>query len=280
MILKEENYYSVESNMAYCSASQFKDIVGYPLMHGCEARAMATIKGEYQPEVTKALLIGSILDALWEGATPDELIDRFPDCVSTRGTTKGELKNEYRQALELYKRTLKDKKFCQYMSGDKQVIMTGTINDLPFKIKIDSYIVDKAIVDLKSTQNASPDFRYFIPDTGLRLPFYLAQGYDIQLAIYQEIVRQNTGYKLPCYLCAIDKKTHPLPQIIQLEQSILDEALEQVKQNTYKIIALKNGDIEPISCNSDGCDYCRDHYECQVISSSEFETHDVKMGDV
>jgi hypothetical protein len=139
---------------------------------------------------------------------------------------------------------------------------------------MDSYHEGKAIVDLKSTQNASPDFRYYIPDLGQKLPFYLAYGYDIQLAIYQEIVRQNTGYKLPCFLTVVDKKSHPLPQIIQLENKLLDDALTGVKNNVYRIIALKGGEIEPICCNYDECDFCRDMYECKVLSTSEFETHD------
>lgn len=272
--LTASNYYSLEANKAYCSASQYKDFIGYPLKHGCEARALATLNGTYQPDITKALLIGSILDALWEGATPADLVERFPDCVSTRGATKGEIKAEYRQAIDLYKRSIADKKFSQYMSGEKQVIMTGEIEGLPFKIKMDSYHDGKAIVDLKSTQNASPDFRYYIPDLGQKLPFYLSYGYDIQLAIYQEIVRQNTGYKLPCFLTVVDKKSHPLPQIIQLENKLLDNALTGVKNNVYRIIALKGGEIEPICCNYDECDFCRDMYECKVLSTSEFETHD------
>lgn len=277
--LSKDNYYSLEMAQKYCSASQYKSFIGYPLSKVCEARAMAELRGEWKQETSKALLIGSILDSLWEGATPDELIERFPDCVSSRGATKGQLKAEYQQAIQLYERTVKDKKFAQYMSGEKQVQMTGVIADLPFKIRMDSYIDGVCITDLKTTQDASRDFRYYIPDSGERLPFYLAYGYDIQLAVYREIVRQNTGNTLRCYIAAVDKKPHPLPVIIELEPQLLDEALENVKRNCGHIIKLKSGEIEPmIRCEE--CDFCRDTYQCTVISTSEFETHDVERDAV
>jgi hypothetical protein len=39
---------------------------------------------------------------------------------------------------------------------------------------------------------------------------------------------------------------------------------------------LKNGEIEPIKCEHSSCDYCRDKHECQVLSSDEFETHEIE----
>ena len=274
LILTDDNYYSVEANKAYCSASQYKDFMGCPLKIGCEERALKTISGEYKPETTKALLMGSLLDALWENDDPEYILSRFPDCVSSRGATKGQLKSEYMQVMQMYQTTLRQEKFCAYMSGDKQTIMTGEIEGLPFKIKIDSYIDGKAIVDLKTTRTLDRNYRYFIPDSGERLPFYLAFGYDIQLAIYREIVRQNTGNNLRCYLAAIDKETHPICDIIELSPKLLDEALERIKMNCEHLILLKNGEIDPIRCNHSECDYCRDTHKCEVISNEEFELSD------
>lgn len=278
MKLTESNYYSEEANHEFCSASQYKDFEGCPIKPGCEERALKTISGEYVQETTKALLMGSILDALWENDDPEYIIERFPDCVSTRGATKGQLKAEYQQVMNIYQRTLKEEKFCNYMSGDKQTIMTGVIEDLPFKIKIDSYIEGKAIVDLKTTQSLDRTFRYFIPDSGERVPFYIAFGYDIQLAIYREIVRQNTGDTLRCYLAAVDKKPHPICDIIELTPKMLDEALEGIKRNCADIIALKNGEVTPIRCNHSECDYCRDTHKCEVISTEEFELNETVGG--
>lgn len=278
MKLDEQTYYSVEANKKYCSASQFLSFVGRPAVPGCEARTLAELNGEYVPETTKAMIIGSILDALWEGCTPEELIDRFPDCVSSRGATKGQIKSEYMQALQLYNRSRQDALFSKYMSGEKQVIMVGEIEGLPFKIRMDSFHPGVAIVDLKTTQDSHPMHRYYDRMTGERLSFFRWWSYDTQLSIYKEIVRQNTGDKLPCFIAAIDKKPHPRPEVIQLDNVLLDEALETVKQNCQKIIMLKSGEIEPIRCDNDDCDYCRDTYQCKGITSSEFETMDDKGG--
>lgn len=275
--LNDATYYSAAMNRMYCSASQYKSFMGFPLMHSCEARAIAELKSMWVPEVTKPMLIGSILDSLWEGATAEQLVEKFPNCVSTRGETKGQLKAEYQQAFQLYQRSLQDEMFCKMMSGEKQVIMTGTIADLPYKIKMDSFVDGVCITDLKTTQDASQDFRYFIPDSGERLPFYSAWGYDIQLAIYREIVRQNTGKTLRCYIAAIDKKPHPLPVVIELEPQLLDKKLEEVKRNSNKIIRLKNGEIPDDQLERcEECDYCRDTHKCVIQSNSEFETHEIQ----
>ena len=280
MKITEENYYSARANIEYCGATQYKDFIGFPFKVGCEERALATIHEKWSPDITKALLIGSILDDLWSGATAEDLVVKYPDCVSTRGATKGELKAEYRQAFELYQRTINDTKFRQLMSGEKQKIFTGDIDGLPFKCKLDSYIPGVCITDLKTTQDASMDKRYFVKDSGQWLPFYFYMGYETQLAIYREIVRQNTGETLRCYIAAIDKKEHPLPATIEIEPAILDKALEEVKRNCGKISDLKSGIIRPIRCESGDCDYCRDTYECRIISTSEFETHDVSKNDI
>lgn len=278
MKLTDSNYYSVDANKAYCSASQYKDFIGFPLRSGCEERALKAISGEYVQETTKALLQGSILDALWENDDPEYILERFPDCVSSKGPTKGELKAEFKDVMKWYQRTLKEEKFCQYMSGDKQTILTGEIEGLPFKIKIDSYLEGQAIVDLKTTKTLDRTYRYYIPDSGEKLPFYMAYGYDIQLAIYREIVRQNTGDTLNCYLACVDKETHPICDIIELPKKLLDDALEGIKSNCETIIMLKKGEVTPVRCESSTCDYCRDTHKCEVLSTEEFELNEPGEG--
>ena len=51
--------------------------------------------------------------------------------------------------LSIIARIERDEYFMKYMSGQKQVIMTGELFGAKWKIKIDSYIPDVAIVDLK-----------------------------------------------------------------------------------------------------------------------------------
>lgn len=54
MILTTDNYFSPEAAQEYFSVSQFKDFTGTYGMRGCEAMALAKIRGEWKPEPTPA----------------------------------------------------------------------------------------------------------------------------------------------------------------------------------------------------------------------------------
>ena len=72
MQLTAENYYSEEANFEYMSVSQFKDFVGTYGRRGCEFTAMEKLRGAYKEEETTALLVGSYVDAYFEGT-----LDKF-----------------------------------------------------------------------------------------------------------------------------------------------------------------------------------------------------------
>ena len=61
MKLTNENYFSKEADMEYMSVSQFK------AFEQCEAAALASVKGEWERPKTTALLVGSYVDAHFEG---------------------------------------------------------------------------------------------------------------------------------------------------------------------------------------------------------------------
>lgn len=186
MILTPENYYSPEANFEYMSVSQFKDFSGTYGQVGCEARAMAKLRGEYQEEKTTALLVGSYVDSYFEGP---ESLERFKSENPEIFTQKGELRAEYKKADTIIQRIESDEYFMQCMSGEKQVIMTAEIFGIPWKIKIDSYVKDIVITDLKIVESIKK--MKWVRDLGY-LDFIRFWGYDTQGAIYQETVRQNT----------------------------------------------------------------------------------------
>ena len=144
MILTNENYFSKEADMEYMSVSQFKAFVQ------CEAAALASIKGEWEQPKTTALLVGSYVDAHFEG-TLDLFKAKNPEIFTKQGT----LKAEYKQAEEIINRIESDKEFMKYLDGEKQVIRTGEIDGIPVKIKIDALHDDK-IVDLKIMKDFAP----------------------------------------------------------------------------------------------------------------------------
>jgi hypothetical protein len=132
--------------------------------------------------------------------------------------------------------------------------MTGNLFGCDWKIKMDSYLEDVAIVDLKVMASIT-DLKW-VKDIGY-LDFVRYWGYDIQGAIYQKIVEINTGKKLPFYIAAATKETEPDIRIIQITQNYLDEALSVVEANIGRILRVKNGEQEPDRCEL--CDCCRHH---------------------
>lgn len=201
MVLTAENYYSQEANEEYMSVSQFKDFCGTYGKMPCEFTAMEKLKGRWEEPKSKALMVGSYVDSYFEG-TLDKFKAENPDLFKRDGT----LKAEFVKADEIIQRIERDDYFMKFMSGKKQVIMTGELFGTKWKIKMDSYIPDIAIVDLKVM--ASITKLEWVRDIGY-LDFVRYWGYDIQGAIYQEIVRQNTGKKLPFYIAGATKESEP-----------------------------------------------------------------------
>lgn len=248
MELTQENYYTKEADQFYCSVSQYKRAFGTLGYKGCEARMLAELRGEYTQPPSTAMLVGSYVDSYFEG-TLDEFKANHPEILKK----DGELKAEYKKADLMIERCKRDKKFMQYMSGDKQTIMTAELFGIPWKIKIDSYLPNKAIVDLKTVDDMYKSI--YSKDNG-KLNFINNSGYDFQLAVYQKIVEENTGKKLPCFIAAVDKKDTPAIEIISLSQAELDGAIAGIDIGIKRIQLLKSGEVEPDKCNR--CDYCKD----------------------
>lgn len=242
MQLTSENYHSRQANLEYMSVSQFKafDIN----MGGCEAASLAEINGEHIREKTTALLVGSYVDAHFEGS-----LHLFKANNPDLFTKNGELKAPYKQAESIINRLERDPVFMEYMDGEKQVIQTGVIEDVPVKIKIDVLHRDK-IVDLKIMRDFEPIWK-----DGQKMHFIHAWGYDLQAAIYQEIVRQNTGKLLPFYIAAGTKESEPDLEIFEIPQEFMDERLNYFKGMVSRYADIKKNLIEPIRCGN--CDYCK-----------------------
>lgn len=247
MILTAENYFSPEADREYLSVSQYKKFVGSLGRLGCEAEAMASLLGEWSEPKSTSLMVGSYVDAHFEG-TLDIFKAQNPEIFTKQGT----LKAEYRRAEEVINRIERDEYFMKHMAGQKQVIMTGELFGAKWKIKMDSYFPDVLIVDLKCMKSLRED--NFVRDYG-HMEFIRYWGYDIQGAIYQKIVELNTGKKLPFKIAAASKEEYPDIEVIQVEQSLMDEALVEVEKNVPNILALKNGEYAPVRCER--CNYCR-----------------------
>ena len=244
MHLTETNYYGVQANLNYMSASQYKNFLK------CEACAMAEINLEYERPQSDALLLGSYVDEVLTGT--EESLEKFiasnPEMFVSRGANKGQLKAEFKKANETIAKIHKQPLMMYLLSGEHQTIMTGTIEGVPIKIKMDSYKEGEFIADLKYMKS--------LRSPNLFESMVKYWGYDVQAAIYQEVVYQNTGKRLPFYLVIATKETPCHLEVCEIKQYDLDEALENVKKNIVRFQAIKNGDVEPERCEEYDCDYC------------------------
>lgn len=240
--LTKENYKTNHDYMSYSRVSRYME---------CEA---ATAAGWHKP-TTISQLVGSYVDAYFSGEM-EEFKQEHPEILNSR---TGELKSDFKQADSIIERIKSDETFMDYLNGEKQAIMTGEIDGVPFKIKMDVYVKDKRICDLKVLKDFTKVWSNAYNST---TNFVLAYNYDIEMAIFQEIVRQNTGVKLPCYLLCITKEEPADIGIFELPQSTLDSALVLVKKWLARIKKIESGQEKPYRCEK--CGYCRSTKKAQV----------------
>ena len=240
MKLTNANYFSPEASQKYMSVSQYKAFLD------CPARAMAEIRGEYQSPMTTALLVGSYVDAYFEG-TLEEFKEAHPEIFNSR---TGELKSDYKQAEEIIKRIEADELFMEYMSGRKQVIKTAKLFGTLWKIKIDSYFPKDKIVDLKVMRSM---------ERIMGISFVEHWMYDLQMAVYSEVEylsrRAKKKERLETYLAVATKEDPADLEIIHIPHWRRMQCLSDAEKNMPRFIAYKKGEIEAPGCGV--CPYCR-----------------------
>ena len=268
MKLTSKNYYGPKANSIYMSVSQFKQF------NRCEAMALSEINGEYERPKSKALLLGSFVDEMLtgtkksqvkfilenyenifqkssrymkipEGDRPDFVREEFNDLfISENAKPYAEIV----QALDTVQKIKKQPLMMEHFKSRHQTIMTGEIAGVPFKIKMDNYKPGEFIADVKYMSS--------LRSPNLFEPMVKYWGYDIQGAVYQEIVYQNTGKRLPFYLDIATKESPTHLAIAQIKQYDLDDALDKVKALAPRYQAIKKGYIKPERCGEYDCNYC------------------------
>ena len=242
--LTKETYITDHSLLSFTRFSKFLS---------CEAAAAVN----YRSAPTTALLMSSYVDAYFSGDL-DEFKANNPEIFNSK---TGALKSDYLQAEEIIKRIESDPLMMYYMSGEKQKIMTGTIFGVDFKIKMDSYKEDEFITDLKVMKDFQPVWNGHSKES-----FVEAYNYHIELAIFQEVVYQNTGKRLPCYLCCVSKeKPYGDVAIYEVSQGELTLAMKTIEKNIDRIQGILDGKIAPHRCEE--CEYCHKTRKARVLSS-------------
>lgn len=245
MKINSKNYYSQEANKEYLSCSQIKDFLK------CESYAMAKLNGEWEDEPSKAMAISSLIDAVMSDEETEFLSKEKENPNSFIYLKSGKLSADAQTAYEVIEQAKNDPMFMKYLGGEHQVIMTGVIADVPIKIKMDSYFKDKVIVDLKCMATLEPQWS---KGNHKRMNFCDEYRYTLQAAIYQEIVRQQTGKQLPFIIAAATKEKYSQRALLLINQEKIDEELQFLRDYLPKLQAIKQGKIEPQKCGR--CKWC------------------------
>ena len=148
MTLTSSNYHSTDASKRYWSVSSFK------AFDKCEASGLAQVRGQYERELTDSLLIGSYVDAYFSYEL-DKFIKVHGDKMFKKN---GELYAKFEHASEIIDTVEAQPLMVEFLKGDKQVIMTADLFDVPWKIKMDVFNGER-IVDLKCVKDFEPMYK-------------------------------------------------------------------------------------------------------------------------
>lgn len=241
MRVTKKNYFSKEISEIYTGSSEIKSFMK------CEAMTLAKLRGEFIEETSDALLQSSYIDEY-----VSKTLKNFKLEHSELFTQKGELKSQYRNLDDIINQAKKDKMFWKYLQGTHQKVFTGEISGVKVKIKCDSYFKDKLICDLKAIKDLDLLWNEEAHEKQNFIDFY---DYILQGTLYQEIVRQNTGKKLPFIIAVMTKEKFSERALLNIPQDVMDAKLEFLKNYLPHVDALKKGLIEPTYCGK--CSYCK-----------------------
>lgn len=253
--LTRDNYYSNEANKLYWSNSQYKDFLA------CSARAKAMVDGDYIVDLSDNASVqkGVYVDERIEIGDDEERLEEWKREHPEFYKKNGGLYANLQVAEKGYQRVMQDELFKSFVTGcTYQDVRTFELVDgIEFKCKFDCLFDDK-IVDIKTTNPRSYYDGVWSDEKGFKENFILAYGYDIQGALYQEAEYQRTGIRKPFYIAVVVLPSNTNDAIdfnvIHVDDAILYNALQGVKENIQTFDLIKNGFLAPQRCEE--CDYC------------------------
>lgn len=260
LVLTPENYYDKDTDFQYMSFSIFKNFLQN------EAAALADLKGEYKWfDNDTALLVGNYLHSYFESPQAHrKFIVEHPELISTRGATKGELKREYAICEKMIARLEADDLFTSLLAGtERETIITGEIDGIKWKGKTDALNIEKGyFIDFKTVKDLNGDCEIW--ENGTRSHFIHARKYDMQMAIYRELLKQTYGKEFQPIIWAVSKEETPIARAFAPEEFSMQMALEQVKDKQQRVKAIINGEIKP-KLTADDSRYYKENFRVSQI---------------
>lgn len=257
MDLLGEDYYSVDSARRYWSISQYKRF------RECEARALAELKGEWEDQRDNTvLLVGNMVHSYFESPEAHKkFMDENADAmISKAGKTKGQLKSDFLVGKRMIERLEADKEFMECYVGQKEVAVTGKIEGVEFKGKIDCLNVEKGyFVDIKTTKS-DIDTEVWVQDEAsgrnIQVRWFEAWGYILQMAAYKKMLEEEYGKEFLPIIYAVTKEPYPDTRAIAFEsQEILDYELTKLSVLIQRLDKVKRGEEKAKPCGH--CEYCK-----------------------
>lgn len=256
--LTAENYYSHDTDWQYMSFSLFKNF------EQCEARALAKLKDDWQPTSSPVpLLVGNYVHSYFESAESHQkfIEDNRSDLMTrpTKSNPDGHLRAEFKVADSMIKTLSDDDMFDYfYAPGKKEVIVTGQIDGYWWKGKIDSLVLDKGyFCDLKTVDDIH---KFHYNREALRPNFVFDRKYDMQMAIYQELIKQTFGKECVPYIFAVSKQFPPDKDAFKFSsvdaRYQMQADIEEIKELQPHFWKVMTGEEAPVACGK--CDYCRE----------------------
>ena len=252
-----EDYYSAASARQYWSISQYKRF------RECEARALAELEGEWEDQRDNtALLVGNMVHSYFESPEAHKkFMDENADAmISKAGKTKGQLKADFLVGQRMIERLEADKQFMEYYVGQKEVAVTGEIEGVEFKGKIDCLNVEKGyFVDIKTTKS-DIDSMVWVQDEAsgrnIQVRWFEAWGYVLQMAAYKKMLKEQYGKEFIPVIYAVTKESTPDTRaIIFQSQEKLDYELSELSMLIKHLDDVKKGKEEAKPCGH--CEYCK-----------------------
>ncbi|MFW5916672.1 MAG: PD-(D/E)XK nuclease-like domain-containing protein, partial [Bacteroidota bacterium] len=230
------------------SVSTYKSFL--PWYGGCEAKAVALLRGEWEEE-KDCFLLGNYVHSWNEGR-----LKEFKEKEDRLFKKNGELYAKYSIGDDMIA-ALQDDPFVQKVrSGGKEKIITAELFGIPWKAKIDILNTEmKTFTDLKTTRSLRK--KYYNNFYGEYQNFIEYYGYDYQMAIYAELLKRyldTEEYYMP-HILAVTKETPPDKAVIHFgREDFVQERLSNVSIHIERIKKVWSGEKEPARCEQ--CDYC------------------------
>ncbi len=191
----------------------------------------------------------------------------------------GEKKSDFINADKVIQALKDEPVFQDYYEGkegdwvEKEMILTGELEGLPFKGKVDSInLTQQYFVDLKTMRSIaqetwSPTLHQRVPQMVYNVYEY---KYHLQMFIYQKLLEQMDCPFFTPYMVAVSKEEIPDKEVIVFDDEILEigEAVFYAHVNRVKEVV--SGLVPPNHCGE--CDYCKTikHLEYPALTLAQY----------